>query len=103
MSAALQIDPHYVLGLCERPDTEALFKGHTRTGRRSGCRGWWEDLLKNRAVIKSIRRPADPQSADLQNFHQKTEHVTSCNSAAQLHSVTLEWVISGQNIKIIDI
>lgn len=24
MSAALQIDPHYVLGLCERPDTEAL-------------------------------------------------------------------------------
>lgn len=82
MSAALQIDPHYVLGLCERPDTEALFKGHMRTGRRSGCRGWWEDLLKNRAVIKSIRRPADPQSADLQNFHQKTEHVTSCNSAA---------------------
>lgn len=100
MSAALQIDPHYVLGLCERPDTEALFKGHTWTGRRSGCRGWWEDLLKNRSVIKSIRRPADPQSADLQNFHQKTEHVTSCNSAAQLHSVCL---ISGQNIKIIDI
>lgn len=99
MSAALQIDPHYVLGLCERPDTEALFKGHTRTGRRSGCRGWWEDLLKNRAVIKSIRRPADPQSADLQNFHQKTEHVTSCNSAAQLHSVTLAGLYLGKILK----
>lgn len=99
MSAALQIDPHYVLGLCERPDTEALFKGHTWTGRRSGCRGWWEDLLKNRAVIKSIRRPADPQSADLQNFHQKTEHVTSCNSAAQLHSVTLAALYLGKILK----
>lgn len=87
MSAALQIDPHYVLGLCERPDTEAL------------CRGWWEDLLKNRAVIKSIRRPADPQSADLQNFHQKTEHVTSCNSAAQLHSVTLAALYLGKILK----
>lgn len=50
-------------------------------------------------MIKSIRRPADPQSADLQNFHQKTEHVTSCNSAAQLHSVTLAGLYLGKILK----
>lgn len=66
-------------------DTEALFKGHMRTARLSVCLefsslvGGWCHLLKIESGWRAFKDQQHPECRS-PVFHQKTDHVISCNS-----------------------
>lgn len=66
-------------------DTEALFRGHMRTARLSVCLefsslvGGWCHLLKIESGWRAFKDQQHPECRS-PVFHQKTDHVISCNS-----------------------